>query len=117
MRRGAYLLQPQIQSDAARAIASATPCCRSCNRGAGAYRGARASLAWLGAIMAPIGLIRLGQTIAEAIAGNPFPMLTPATYISVYICFTVLGLTFAVTAWRTRSAQPTHRPATHAAAS
>ncbi|MBA3672863.1 MAG: DUF3995 domain-containing protein [Gemmatimonadaceae bacterium] len=66
----------------------------------------RASLAWLGAIMAPLGLMRLGQTIAEAIAGDPFPMLTPATYISVYMCFTVLGLTFAVTAWRTRSAQP-----------
>jgi len=77
----------------------------------------RASLAWLGAIMAPIGLIRLGVTIAETIAGNPFPMLTPATYISVYMCFTVLGLTFAVTAWRTRSAQPTRRPATHGAAS
>jgi hypothetical protein len=77
----------------------------------------RASLAWLGAIMAPLGLMRLGVTIAETIAGNPFPMLTPATYISVYVCFTVLRLTFAVMAWRTRSAQPTRRPATHAAAS
>lgn len=62
----------------------------------------RASLAWLGAIMAPFGLMRLGQTIAEAIAGDPFPMLTPAIYISVYVCFTVLGLTFAFAAWRTR---------------
>ncbi|MGI8595262.1 MAG: hypothetical protein ACR2ML_13030 [Solirubrobacteraceae bacterium] len=64
----------------------------------------RASLAWMGfATMAPIGLIRLGQTLAEAIAGNPFPLLTPAIYIWVYSCFVVLGLTFAVTAWRTRN--------------
>ncbi len=64
----------------------------------------RASLAWLGfTVMAPIGLIRLGQTLAEVIAGNPFPLLTPAIYIYVYACFVVLGVTCAVTAWRTRS--------------
>jgi hypothetical protein len=77
----------------------------------------RASLAWLGAIMAPLGLMRLGQTIAEAIAGDPFPMLTPAIYISVYVCFTVLGLTFAITAWRTRNPQAANRLATRGAPS
>ena len=67
----------------------------------------RASLAWLGfATMAPIGLARLGQTLFDAIAGNPFPLLAPAIYIYVYSCFVVLGLTFAVTAWRTRNPQP-----------
>ncbi len=73
----------------------------------------RASLAWMGfATMAPIGLIRLGQTIAEAVAGNPFPLLTPAIYIYVYTCFVVLGLTFAVTAWRTANpdSAPTSPP-------
>jgi hypothetical protein len=77
----------------------------------------RASLAWLGAIMAPLGLMRLGQAIAAAIAGDPFPMLTPAIYISVYVCFTVLGLTFAITAWRTRNPQAADRPATQGAPS
>jgi len=63
----------------------------------------RASLAWLGvAIMAPIGLLGLGGSVADTIAGNPFPLLTPATYIAVYTCFVVLGLSFAFTAWRTR---------------
>ena len=67
----------------------------------------RASLAWLGfAVMAPVGLIRLGQTVAEVIAGNPFALLTPAIYIYVYSCFVVLGLSFAVTAWRTREVRP-----------
>ncbi len=64
----------------------------------------RASLAWLGfAIMATYGLLGLGATIAAAIAGNSFPLLTPATYIYVYGCFVVLGLTFGFTAWRTRN--------------
>lgn len=63
----------------------------------------RASLAWLGfTVMAPIGLIGLGQTLADVIAGNPFALLTPAIYVYVYACFVVLGITFAVTAWRTR---------------
>ncbi len=63
----------------------------------------RATLAWLGfATMAPVGLIRLGQTLAEVTAGDAFPLLTPAIYIYVYACFVVLGLSFAVTAWRTR---------------
>ena len=67
----------------------------------------RASLAWLGfATMAPIGLARLGQTLFDAIAGNPFPLLAPAIYIYVYSCFVVLGLAFAVTTWRTRNPQP-----------
>jgi hypothetical protein len=80
-------------------------------------RASLAWLAWLGAIMAPLGLMRLGQTIAAAIAGDPFPMLTPAIYISVYVCFTVLGLTFAITAWRTRNPQAADRPATQGAPS
>jgi len=72
----------------------------------------RASLAWLGfAIMAPIGLFGLGETIAAAIAGNPFPMLTPATYIFVYVCFVVLGLAFAFAAWRTRNPNSAPAPA------
>ena len=63
----------------------------------------RASLAWLGfTLMAPIGLIRLGETLAAVIAGNAFPLLTPAIYLYVYACFVALGLSFAVTAWRTR---------------
>ena len=63
----------------------------------------RASLAWLGfAIMTPIGLLSLAGTVAKAVAGQPDPMLTPAIYIGVYSCFVVLGLSFAVTAWRTR---------------
>lgn len=66
-------------------------------------RHVRASLAWLGfTIMAPIGLIRLADTIAAVIAGDPFPLLTPAIYIYVYTSFVALGLSFAVTAWRTR---------------
>lgn len=66
----------------------------------------RASLAWLGfAVMMPIGLLRLSETIIGAIAGNAFPLLTPAIYIYVYACFVVLGLTFAVTAWQTRNPQ------------
>ncbi len=77
-------------------------------------RRVRASLAWLGfAIMAPAGLLRLGETIAQAVAGDLFALLTPAIYIYVYSCFVVLGLSFAVTAWRTRnlesSPQPTRR--------
>lgn len=64
----------------------------------------RASLAWMGfATMTPIGLGRLGQTIADVIAGNSVPLLTPAVYIYVYACFVVLGLSFAATAWRTRN--------------
>ncbi len=78
----------------------------------------RASLAWLGfAVMVPIGLLRLAATLAEVIAGDPFPLLTPAIYIYVYTCFCVLGVTFAITAWRTRrpAAAPvsTHQPRTH----
>jgi len=64
----------------------------------------RASWAWLGfAIMAPIGLLALGANVVAAIAGDPFPNLTPATLISVYTSFIVLGLTLAFTAWRTRN--------------
>ena len=64
----------------------------------------RASLAWLGfAVRAPIGLLRLAATLAEVIAGDPFRLLTPAIY--VYTCFCVLGVTFAITAWRTRRAR------------
>ncbi len=71
----------------------------------------RASLAWLGfAIMATYGLLGLGATIAGAIAGNPFPLLTPAIYIYVYGCFVVLGLAFGFTTWRTRN--PAAGPAT-----
>ena len=73
----------------------------------------RASLAWLGfAIMTPVGLLGLTGTIAKAVAGQPDPMLTPAIYIGVYSCFLVLGLSFAVTAWRTRhpEATPTSAP-------
>ncbi len=72
----------------------------------------RASLAWMGfATMAPIGVARLGQTLYDAVAGNPFALLTPVIYIYVYTCFVVLGLTFAVTAWRTRNLQPAPAPA------
>jgi len=64
----------------------------------------RASLAWLGfVIMTAVGLMGLGGTLVDAIAGSSFPMLTPAIYIWVYSCFVVLGLTFGVTAWRTRN--------------
>lgn len=75
----------------------------------------KASLAWLGfAVMTPVGLLRLGQTIAQAIAGDPFPLLTPAVYIAVYTGFVALGLTFAITAWRTRAPAPAphHAPPT-----
>ncbi|MBA3860761.1 MAG: DUF3995 domain-containing protein [Solirubrobacterales bacterium] len=84
----------------------------------------RASLAWLGfAIMTPVGLLSLGGTLANAIAGTPFPLLTPAIYIWVYGCFVVLGLTSAVTAWRTRNPEAPspshvpHRPSTQGASS
>jgi len=71
-----------------------------------------ASLAWLGfAIMAPIGLLRLGETSVQAVAGDPFPLLTPAIYISVYTGFVVLGLSFAFTAWRTRHLDGSPQPA------
>ena len=73
-------------------------------------------MAWLGAIMAPLGLIRLAQTIAETIAGEPSSMLTPAIYIAVYASFTVLGLSFAFTAWHSRP-HPAHRPLTQGASS
>jgi len=78
----------------------------------------RASLAWLGfAVMTSIGLLRLAATLAEVIAGDPFPLLTPAIYIYVYTCFCVLGVTFAITAWRTRrpAAAPVsaHQPRSH----
>ena len=63
----------------------------------------RASLAWLGfAIMTSVGLLSLAGTVASAVAGQPGPMLSPAIYFYVYTCFVVLGLSFAVTAWRTR---------------
>jgi len=63
----------------------------------------RASLAWLGfAIMTPVGLLGLAGTVAGVVAGRPDPMLTPAIYVGVYSCFVVLGLSFAVAAWRTR---------------
>ena len=73
--------------------------------------------AWLGfAVMAPIGLLRLAATLAEVIAGDPFGLLTPATYMYVYTCFCVLAVTFAITAWPTRrpAAAPvsTHQPRT-----
>ncbi len=73
----------------------------------------RASLAWLGfALMTPVGLLGLTGTVAKAVAGQPDPMLTPAIYIGVYSCFLVLGLSFAVTAWRTRhpNVTPTSAP-------
>ena len=63
----------------------------------------RAAPAWLGfAVMTTVGLVSLGSTIAQVVAGAPFPMLTPAIYLWTYSCFVVLGLAFAVTAWRTR---------------
>jgi hypothetical protein len=63
-----------------------------------------ASLAWLGfAIMTPLGLLSLGHTLSAALAGKPFPLLAPAIYTWVYGCFLVLGLAFAITAWRTRN--------------
>ncbi|HEV2774421.1 MAG TPA: hypothetical protein VGV90_02410 [Solirubrobacteraceae bacterium] len=69
----------------------------------------RTSLAWLGfAIMTPVGLLGLAGTVAKAVGGQPDPMLTPATYIGVYTCFVVLGLSFAITAWQTR---PNEAPA------
>ncbi len=68
----------------------------------------RACLAWLGfAIMTPVGLLSLARTVAGAVAGHPDPMLTPAIYIVVYSCFVVLGLSFALTAWRTRPTEAT----------
>ena len=71
----------------------------------------RASLAWLGfAIMTPIGLLSLAGTVAKAVAGQPEPMLSPAIYVYVYSCFVVLGLSFAVTAWRTRPAARASSP-------
>lgn len=71
----------------------------------------RASLAWLGfATMIPIGLLSLAGTVAKAFAGQPDPMLSPAIYVYVYTCFVVLGLSFAVTAWRTRQAAPASAP-------
>jgi len=78
----------------------------------------RASLAWLGfAVMASIGLLRLAATLAEVIAGDPFPLLTPAIDFYVYTCFCVLGVTFAITVWRTRrpaAAPPSaHQPRAH----
>jgi len=67
----------------------------------------RASLAWLGfATMVPVGLAGLGSTLSDVIASSAFPLLTPATYICVYTCFVVLGLSFAVTVRRTRSLDP-----------
>ena len=67
----------------------------------------RVSLAWMGfAVMTPLGLLSLSDTITDAVSGNPFPLLTPAIYIYVYACFVVLGLSFAVTAWRTRELPP-----------
>lgn len=73
-----------------------------------APRRLRASLAWLGfAIMTPVGLLGLAGTIAKAVAGQPDPMLTPPIYIGVYSCFLVLGLSFAVTAWRTHHPEAT----------
>ncbi len=68
----------------------------------------RASLAWLGfAIMTPVGLLSLAGTVAKSVAGQPDPMLSPAIYVYVYICFVVLGLSFALTAWRTRHPEAT----------
>lgn len=70
-------------------------------------RRVRASLAWIGAaVMTPVGLLGLGGTIGDALAGRPFPLLTPAIYIYVYGCFAVLGLSFAVAARRTRELPP-----------
>ena len=67
----------------------------------------RTSLAWLGfAIMTPVGLLGLAGTVAKA-AGQPDPMLTPPIYIGVYSCFVVLGLSFALTARRTRHPERT----------
>jgi len=67
----------------------------------------RPALPWMGAIMAPLGLVGLGQTIVGVIAGHPFEMLAPAIYIAVYACFTVIGSAFAVVAWRTRASTVT----------
>jgi len=53
--------------------------------------------------MAPVGLLRLGETLVGAAVGNPSPLLTPAIYVYVYVCFVVLALSFAITAWRTRN--------------
>lgn len=69
----------------------------------------RASLAWLGfAIMTPLGVVSLGATVVDAIAGTRFPRFAPAIYLSVYTSFTLLGLTLAFTAWRTHDSD---RPA------
>jgi len=48
-------------------------------------------------------ILALGANVVAAIAGDPFPNLTPATLISVDTSFSVLGLTLAFTAWRTRN--------------
>ncbi|MCA1699779.1 MAG: hypothetical protein LC790_13095 [Actinobacteria bacterium] len=76
----------------------------------------RASLAWMGALLAPLGLIGLGHTVFAAISGEPFPMLTPEIYIAVYASFTVLGLSFAFTAWRSEP-HTAHRPLPQGASS
>lgn len=60
--------------------------------------------------MTPIGLLGLAGTVASAVAGQPDSMLSPAIYVSVYTCFAVLGLSFALTAWRTRQAAPASAP-------
>jgi len=56
--------------------------------------------------MVTVGLAGLGRTLSDVIVSSAFPLLTPATYICVYTCFVVLGLSFAVTVRRTRRLDP-----------
>ncbi len=65
-------------------------------------------LAWIGSLIAIWGLIGLILSILY-IAGDHSAIglgdLDPGTYVFTYICFTLLGVGFAGTAWLTRQPQ------------
>lgn len=73
--------------------------------GNGIFRRPLRILAWLGCLMAVVGVAGLVVTIeyfAGALGSDRLGDVSPGTYLFVYACFTVLGLAFGATAWLTR---------------
>lgn len=78
------------------------------------------TLAWIGSLIAVWGLVGLILSILY-IAGDRSAIelgdLDPGTYVFTYICFTMLGVGFAGTAWLTRGQPCSSAPSAHSAAS
>ena len=73
--------------------------------GGGILRRPLRTLAWMGSLMGVVGvagLIVTFQYFAGAIGSDRLGDVQSGTYLFVYLCFTALGVAFAVAAWLTR---------------